>query len=272
MRRARRRRRPTRTRPVRCRGERRVRARRPDSRARAPTNGRRAPVRPRRRGGTSGRRGALRAVRERGSPRLRPRRRRAERRLRRSPRRARLHSIRRRRRRLRPREGAPRPRGSARGPHSRSLPGARRRARGRGGARRRSRSGSSSTRRSRASRERLRSSPLQGLRPGLDGPHLRAQEAHALDVRALAPHVLGSHVDDALEVEARADGRDRDAVLARARLGDDAPLAEAPGEQGLAERVVELVRAGVQEILALEVEPLPGRESLGQGQGGWPPG
>ena len=42
----------------------------------------------------------------------------------------------------------------------------------------------------------------------------------------LAAHVLGAHVDDALEAEARADRRRRDAVLARAGLGDDALLAE----------------------------------------------
>ena len=58
-------------------------------------------------------------------------------------------------------------------------------------------------------------------------------------------HVLGAHVDVALEAEARADRGRRDAVLAGAGLGDDAPLAEPPREQRLAERVVELVRAGV---------------------------
>ena len=44
-----------------------------------------------------------------------------------------------------------------------------------------------------------------------------------------------------------------DAVLARAGFGDDALLAHAPGEQDLAERVVDLVRAGVQEVFALEI-------------------
>src|SRR3954447_15505232 len=42
------------------------------------------------------------------------------------------------------------------------------------------------------------------------------------------------------------------AVLAGARLGDDARLAHALREQALAERVVELVRARVHEVLALE--------------------
>jgi hypothetical protein len=52
-------------------------------------------------------------------------------------------------------------------------------------------------------------------------------------------------------------------VLAGAGLGDDARLAHALGEQRLAERVVDLVRAGVVEVLALEVERIflePGRK------------
>src|SRR5207249_5878813 len=37
-----------------------------------------------------------------------------------------------------------------------------------------------------------------------------------------------------------------------------------PREERLAERVVELVRAGVEEVLALQVDPLARREPLGQ--------
>src|SRR5262249_56192589 len=51
---------------------------------------------------------------------------------------------------------------------------------------------------------------------------------------------------------------------ARAGLGDDAPLAEPLREHRLAERVVELVRAGVEEVLALEVEALARREALAE--------
>src|SRR5262249_29651155 len=74
------------------------------------------------------------------------------------------------------------------------------------------------------------------------------------------------HVDDAVEPEARAHRRGRDAVLARAGLGDDPLLAEPPREHGLAERVVELVRAGVQQVLALQVEALVRSEALGAGE------
>ena len=52
--------------------------------------------------------------------------------------------------------------------------------------------------------------------------------------------------------DARAGRGARHAVLARAGLGDDALRAEALRQQRLAERVVDLVRAGVREILALE--------------------
>ena len=114
--------------------------------------------------------------------------------------------------------------------------------------------------------DRLARRLLQRLRPELDRPHLGAEQAHPLDVRLLAPHVLGAHVDDALEAEPRADGRRRDAVLAGAGLGHDPLLAEPAREHGLAERVVQLVRAGVEQVLALEVEPLVRREALGAGE------
>ena len=56
-------------------------------------------------------------------------------------------------------------------------------------------------------------------------------------------------------LEQGAGRRGRHAVLAGARLGDDPRLAQAPREQRLAQRVVDLVGAGVGEVLALEVQP-----------------
>src|SRR4029450_9294936 len=44
-----------------------------------------------------------------------------------------------------------------------------------------------------------------------------------------------------------------------AGLGDDAPLAEPRGEQDLAERIVDLVRAGVVQVLPLEDDAATGR-------------
>src|SRR6478672_6655484 len=99
--------------------------------------------------------------------------------------------------------------------------------------------------------DRLARRLLERLRPELDRPHLGAEQAHPLDVRRLPAYVFGAHVHDAVEAEPRADGRGRDAVLTGARLGDDPPLAEAPREHGLAERIVELVCARVEQVLAL---------------------
>ena len=67
-------------------------------------------------------------------------------------------------------------------------------------------------------------------------------------------HVLAAHVDDALEAVAGADRRRRDAVLPRAGLGNHARLAHATREHRLADRVVDLVRAGVVEVLAFQVD------------------
>ena len=83
---------------------------------------------------------------------------------------------------------------------------------------------------------------------------LSAHEAHAEDVQLLALHVLRPHVDNALQAEARADCRRRDAMLACPSLCNDALLAHAPAEQRLPEAVVDFVRAGVVEVFALEVD------------------
>ena len=88
--------------------------------------------------------------------------------------------------------------------------------------------------------------------PALTSRDRRAEQAHADDVQRLAPHVFRAHVDDALEAEQRTGGGRRHAVLPGAGLGDDAPLAHALGEQRLPQRVVDLVRAGVRQVFALE--------------------
>ena len=101
--------------------------------------------------------------------------------------------------------------------------------------------------------DRRRHRLLERPRARLHRAHLGAQQVHPLHVRALAAHVLGAHVHDALEPEQRAGRGAGHAVLARAGLGDHARLAHPPGQQALPEGVVELVRAGVEQVLALEV-------------------
>ena len=95
---------------------------------------------------------------------------------------------------------------------------------------------------------------FEGLAAAGGGAHLGAEQLHPPHVQRLALDVLGAHVHDAIEPEERAHGRCGDAVLAGAGLGDDAPLAHPPREQQLPDGVVDLVRAGVAQVLALQVD------------------
>ena len=103
--------------------------------------------------------------------------------------------------------------------------------------------------------QRLVHRVLQGACPGLDDRDGGAEELHAEDVEALPAHVLRAHEDLATHAEQRGDGGGRDAVLARARLRDQPALLETARDQRLADRVVDLVRAGVEQVLALQVDP-----------------
>ena len=90
---------------------------------------------------------------------------------------------------------------------------------------------------------------------GVHAADLRTEQPHAEHVQRLPIHVLGAHVDMTLEAEQCAGRGRRDAVLPGAGFGDDAPLAHAGGQQRLSERVVDLVRAGVREVFALQEDP-----------------
>ena len=98
---------------------------------------------------------------------------------------------------------------------------------------------------------------FQRLRSGRDAAHFGAQQLHALHVQLLALHVHVAHVDHALEIQQRAHRRRGHAMLTRAGLGDHALLAHAFGQQSLPECVVDLVRARVQQIFALQVNLCP---------------
>src|ERR1700730_13966289 len=95
---------------------------------------------------------------------------------------------------------------------------------------------------------------LQGPSARFDRHDLGAKQVHAKDIRLLPLDIDGTHVDDTIEPEARASSGRRDAMLARSRLGDDAGFAHPAGEKNLAEHIVDLVRAGVVQLLALEVD------------------
>jgi hypothetical protein len=97
--------------------------------------------------------------------------------------------------------------------------------------------------------------------------HLRPQQLHAEDVGRLPLDVGRAHVDDAFQAEAGADRRRRHAVLAGPGLGDDPRLAHPHGQQDLAHAVVDLVRARVIQLVALEPDvgrPVVLGQPLGQ--------
>ena len=95
---------------------------------------------------------------------------------------------------------------------------------------------------------------LERLRTRFDGHDGGAEQLHAIDVGCLALDVLAAHVDHAFHAVAGGDGGRRHAMLASAGFGDDARLAHAAGEHGLADAVVHLVRASMVQVFALEVD------------------
>ena len=80
-----------------------------------------------------------------------------------------------------------------------------------------------------------------------------AHEPHAKDVEALAADVFRAHEYIALKAEQGGGGGGCHAMLAGAGFGDNALLAHAKRQEGLADGVVDLVCAGVVEVFALEI-------------------
>ena len=88
---------------------------------------------------------------------------------------------------------------------------------------------------------------------GSDADDLRAKEPHASDIESLALHIHRAHVDRAIESKPRSRCGRGDAMLARSGFRDDAGFSHAAGEEDLANRVVDLVRTSVEQVLALEI-------------------
>ncbi len=107
---------------------------------------------------------------------------------------------------------------------------------------------------------------LQGARAAFDRHHLGPQQLHAEHVGLLALDIDLAHVDGTGQAEEGGNGRGRNAMLAGARLGDDAALLHAPGHQDLAHAIVDLVRAGVVQLVALQIDLRPA-QMLGQAPG-----
>jgi len=74
------------------------------------------------------------------------------------------------------------------------------------------------------------------------------------DSDRVAANVFSAHIDIAFEIKQRGHRGSCHAVLPRAGLGNDPLLAHAAGEQTLPDGVVDLVRPGVIEIFALQID------------------
>ena len=95
---------------------------------------------------------------------------------------------------------------------------------------------------------------LQRACAGRNRHDLGAEQAHAEHVRLLALNIRLAHENDALQAETRADGCRRHPVLASPGFGDDACLAHAHGQQHLTKAVIDLVRAGMVQLVAFEID------------------
>ena len=82
---------------------------------------------------------------------------------------------------------------------------------------------------------------------------LGPQELHPVDVQGLSLHIMGPHEDLALQSEVRGEGRRGNTVLSRTGLRDHPGLAHPLRQEALADDVVDLMGAGVVQVLPLEV-------------------
>ena len=95
---------------------------------------------------------------------------------------------------------------------------------------------------------------FQGFAARLHRHYFSAQQMHTVHIRRLALHVFRAHIDHTLQAITGTDGGGGHTVLASTRFGNHAGFAHALGQQGLAYGVVDFVRTGVVQVLALEVD------------------
>ena len=87
----------------------------------------------------------------------------------------------------------------------------------------------------------------------LDRAHFGAQQLHPEHIGFLALDIFSAHIDDAFHTKARAHGSHSNTVLPRTCLGNNALLAHPARQQNLAQAIVDLMRAGVIQFIAFEV-------------------
>jgi len=107
---------------------------------------------------------------------------------------------------------------------------------------------------------------FEGAASAFNGNHFGAQQAHAEHVEGLPFHVLLPHVHGALHTEQSGHRGGGYAVLTGTGFGDDPCFPHAPGQEDLADRVVDLMGSGVIQILPLQIDPGPA-PGLGQAGG-----
>ena len=95
---------------------------------------------------------------------------------------------------------------------------------------------------------------LERARAGRNRDDLRAEQAHAVHVERLTLGVLHAHEHHALHAHQGCGRRSRNAVLTGAGFRDQTGLAHLFRQQCLTEHVVDLMGAGVVQILAFEVD------------------
>ena len=81
-----------------------------------------------------------------------------------------------------------------------------------------------------------------------------AEQFHAEDIERLALDIHLAHVDDAFQAKHRADRCRGDAMLSRARFGNDALFAHAFCQQTLPQRIIDFVRACVCKVFTFEID------------------
>src|SRR2546423_992996 len=96
---------------------------------------------------------------------------------------------------------------------------------------------------------------LQRRLAGCHRDNLRVKEFHARNIESLTLHVDLAHIDHTLTSEARGHCSGSDAMLTRSGFGDDSSFTHPPREEDLTESIVNLVRAGMKQVLSFQIDP-----------------
>src|SRR2546428_13966952 len=87
--------------------------------------------------------------------------------------------------------------------------------------------------------------------------HLSTDRLHPLHVQFLSVHVLAPYVDFSAQPSSCTSHGSSNPMLSRASFSNDPPLPHFLSKESLAESIVDLVRATMQEILSLQVDSSP---------------